>query len=263
MLINANNIKVNYELEGAENAPLVMFSHSLAANLRMWDDQARSLHNNFRVLRYDTRGHGQTEVGKVPYSLELLTTDCISLLDALQIETVHFVGLSLGGMIGQSAAMQYPGRFRSLSLCDTTSYMPPDILGSWEDRIEIAKTNGMSALVETTITRWFSEQFQSDHKAVIDAVRSMIETTPVDGYCGCAQSIMDLDITAGLSTISVPTLLLVGENDPGTPVSAHRIMHENIKHSELNILPNALHLSNIEESKLFNRILFDFLERNL
>ncbi len=254
---------MNYELVGAESGPVVMFSHSLAANLYMWDHQVIALQDSFQVLRYDIRGHGQTAAGNVPYNLELLTTDAIGLLDALKIEVVHFVGLSLGGMIGQSAAMQFPGRFRTLCLCDTTSYMPPEILQSWKDRIETAKTDGMDALVETTIMRWFSDKFQKNEQLIIDQVRTMIETTTVDGYCGCAQSIMNLDITSGLSTISVPTLLMVGENDPGTPVSAHQLMHENIKHSQLNILPNALHLSNIEESQKFNEILVSFLHRNL
>lgn len=259
--VSANGIAINYEIEGREGAPVVTMSHSLSANLRMWDPQMQALVGRYRVLRYDTRGHGASEVPAGPYSLEMLADDAVGLLNSLGIKQTHFVGLSMGGMIGQTLGLRYPDRILSLTLADTASSYDPEAAKVWQQRIESARKNGLAPNVEPTIERWFSPGFIENQPATIDKVREMIRATPVEGYVGCSQAISQLDLTGRLGDIRAPTLVVVGEDDPGTPVAASRIIYDNIAGSELVILPVARHLSNIEDPVGFNAALINFLTR--
>lgn len=259
MQINANGISIHYQIDGPENAPWLTMSHSLAANLDMWEWQMPALTEHFRVLRYDTRGHGQTDAPDNDYSLKLLTDDLFGLLYALGIEKTHYVGLSMGGMIGQTAALYTQEKFLSLSLCDTSSHIPPSAHSTWLKRIDLARAQGMSALVDGTIDRWFSSTYQQNFPVEVNKIREMILATPVAGFCGCAHAIMGLNVTQDISAITLPTLVLVGEDDPGTPVSAHEVIHNRIGGSQFDILPNALHFSNVEQDDAFNQALLSFL----
>lgn len=160
MIINANGIGIAYELTGKKDAPVVMLSHSLSAAMDMWEHQVPALEKQCQVLRYDTRGHGATEAVDGPYTLDLLGDDAIALLNALAIETVHWVGISMGGMIGQNIALRYPHRLASLCLCDTTALMRPDMEALWDERIETAQKQGLRALVDATLERWFTKSFR-------------------------------------------------------------------------------------------------------
>ena len=260
MRVDANGISINYRLDGPESAPLVTMSHSLAASLDMWQWQMPAL-AEYRVLRYDTRGHGGTDAPAGEYSLDMLADDLFALLDALGIEATHYVGLSMGGMIGQTAALEDQSRFRTLSLCDTSSRIPPEAGPVWEERIATAREQGMEALVESTVERWFSEGYRERAPAEVDKVRNMIRTTSIDGYCGCCAAIARLDLTDRISVIEQPVLLIVGEEDPGTPVAAHEAIRDQIAGSELIVLPEALHFSNVERQADFNRALVGFLDR--
>lgn len=262
MKMAANGININYTFDGLENAPLVTMSNSLASNLSMWDPQISALVPRYRVLRYDTRGHGQTDAPQGPYSLDDLTEDVRALLEALGIRKTHFVGLSMGGMIGQMLGFKYPEMLQSLVLCDTMSRVPPDAKPMWEERIHTAETRGMEPTIETTIGRWFTEPFRERRPDVIDKVRTMIRTTPPQGYAGCCHAIAGLNLTDRLQDITVPTLIIVGEDDPGTPVAASRVIHEHIKGSELVILKSAAHLSNMEQPEAFNQALTPFLTKH-
>lgn len=261
MKITANGISINYTLEGPANAPVVMLSHSLATNLSMWDPQISALASRYRVLRYDTRGHGGTDAPEGPYSLEMLAEDVRALLQALGIARTHFIGLSMGGFIGQIIALKYPQMLHGLVLCDTSSRVPPEARPTWEERIKVARTQGMEPHVESTIGRWFTAPFQEKRADVVDRVRPMIRATSPRGYIGCCQAIAVLDLTDRLHAISAPTLIIVGEDDPGTPVAASRTIHERIKGSELVILKSASHLSNIEQPEAFNRAVSAFLAK--
>ena len=259
MDISANGIRIHYTLNGPAGAPVVTLSHSLATTLAMWEPQARVLAERFRVLRFDTRGHGGTEAPSGPYTLEMLAADAVALLDALGIRQTHFVGLSLGGMIGQLLALDYPERLRSLSLCDTSSRIPPEAAPIWDERVRTALAQGMEPVVQPTINRWFTPAFRDAHPEVIEPIREMIRKTPVPGYVGCCQAIKPLNLTDRLGTIRVPTLVMVGAEDAGTPVAASRAIHERIAGSRLTIIPSASHLSNLEQAEVFNRTLLDFL----
>jgi 3-oxoadipate enol-lactonase len=261
MITRANGINIHYELEGPESAPVVTLSHSLATDLSMWDPQVDVLKSRYRVLRYDTRGHGGTEVPDGPYTLEQMAEDVKALLQALGIARTHFVGISMGGMIAQVLALKDPGLLRSLILCDTSSRIPKDALPLWEERIDLAQKQGMDPLVESTMERWFTASFRRKPIPVHDKIRGMIRATPVKGYIGCSRAIMGLNLTERLSGIALPTLIVVGESDPGTPVSASEAIHEQIKGSELIILKSAAHLSNIEQQGAFNAAVMDFLTR--
>jgi 3-oxoadipate enol-lactonase len=261
MQLTANGITMHYTLDGPAGAPVVTFSHSLATDLSMWDPQLPALKARYRVLRYDTRGHGGTAAPAGAYSLETLAADARALLRALDIAKTHWVGLSMGGMIGQTLALSAPDLFASLSLCDTSSRVPADARPLWDDRIATATTKGMEPLVEPTIARWFTPPFIAARKDVVDRVRTMIRATPAAGYAGCCHAIKVLDLTDRLGAIALPTNVIVGEDDPGTPVAASRAIHERIKDSELVIIPSAAHLSNMEQPEAFTRALTGFLAK--
>jgi 3-oxoadipate enol-lactonase len=259
MNISANGISMHYTFEGPADAPVVTMSHSLATDLGMWDPTLPALTSRFRVLRYETRGHGQTEATRGAYTLEQLADDAVALLRALAIERTHWVGLSMGGMIGQMLALQAPEVLMGLALCDTSSRLPADAKSTWESRIRTAEANGMEPLVEPTLSRWFTAPFRETRKDVVERVATMIRTTPVAGYVGCCHAISALNLTDRLSAIRLPTVVIVGEDDPGTPVTASRVIAENISGARLEIIPSAAHLSNIEQPEKFNRALSSFL----
>jgi 3-oxoadipate enol-lactonase len=259
MKITANGIAMNYTLDGPAQAPVLIMSHSLATDLSMWDPTVPALTGRFRVLRYDTRGHGGTDAPKAAYTLDQLADDAKALLGALGIARAHWVGLSMGGMIGQTLALKAPDLFASLSLCDTSSRIPAEARPLWQERIKTAETQGMEPLVEPTLSRWFTEPFRKSRKDVVDKVAAMIRTTPPAGYAGCCHAISVLDLTDRIAAIKIPTIAIVGEDDPGTPVAAHRVIHEKIAGSRLEIIPQAAHLANMEQPEAFNRALTSFL----
>lgn len=261
MHITANGIRIHYALEGAQSAPLITLSHSLATDLTMWDPQMEALLESYRVLRYDTRGHGKTSAPQGPYSLEMLAQDTLGLLQALGVEKTIFMGISMGGMIGQVLGFNAPEVLSGLILCDTSSRIPDEAKPVWNERIDTVQKEGMESQVESTIERWFTPRFQGQHPEVIHKVRAMIRATSARGYIGCAHAIRDLNLTDRISDIKAPTMILVGEEDPGTPVSASEAIHEKIRDSELVVLKSAAHLSNIEQSEAFNKAVLNFLHK--
>jgi 3-oxoadipate enol-lactonase len=258
--IKANHIQINYELSGKEEAPVVALSHSLACSLVMWNPQMDDLSAHFQVLRYDMRGHGHSDVPPGPYTLELLAEDVIGLLDALGIDRMHFVGMSVGGMIGQALALNHAKRLRSLALCDTASSVPQEAQPIWQERIERTRAKGMVSQVDETMERWFTPAFLKQNPPMVGLIRKQMLATPVAGYLGCAEAIRKLNYLNRLSEIKLPTLIMVGEDDPGTPVSASQAIHERIPDSKLVILPSARHLSNVEQAEAFNAALLAFLK---
>jgi len=255
----ANGIEIHYALEG--EGPVVTLSHSLGCNLSMWDEQARALKGRYRVLRYDTRGHGQTSAPAGPYTLDQMADDLHALLTGLGITETHFVGLSMGGMIGQIFALKYPRMVRSLALCDTTSRFPKEIWAMWEERIRTVETKGMGPMAEPTLQRWFTAPFRERRRDVMERVAAMIRSTPPQGYIGCCHAIPKIDVLDRLREIRCPALVIVGEEDPGTPVEMARTIHGALPSAELAILRSASHLSNMEQPEEFNRVLLAFLDK--
>ncbi len=259
MQASLNNISINYEIEGPANAPVVAFSHSLSANLKLWELQLSELRDSYRVLRFDTRGHGNSSAPSGSYTMQMLCEDAVSLLDHLGIEKTHFVGISMGGMIGQVLAVTHPERVDKLVLCDTTSRVPPEAGPDWEDRIRKAEAEGMAALAQQTLERWLSEEYRQAQPEMTERIRDMIVHTPVPGYVGCCRAISSFDVAKKLPKVTAPTLIIVGERDESTSVSVAEDIKRRIKGAELVVMPKALHLTNIETNGPFNQTLLKFL----
>lgn len=254
--VRANGITMRCRIEGPESAQVILFSNSLATNLAMWDAQAAEFSSQYRVIRYDTRGHGQTETTAPPYSLSLLVEDARSLLDALGVERVHFVGVSLGGMVGQLFAVRYPQRLHSLVLSDTAARMKREI---WEKRISEVAEQGVETVVEGSVDRWFTTPFRKSNSILIDGVRQMIRTTTKDGYVGAASVVMNMDGVEDLARIATPTLVVVGEEDVSTPPSESELLCERIAGASMTVVTGAAHLPNMEQPSKFNELLDEFL----
>jgi 3-oxoadipate enol-lactonase len=257
MKIKANGISFNCEIDGREGAPWVVFSNSLMTNLSMWDEQAAALGGDFRVLRYDQRGHGGTDAPAGPYSFDVLTADVVALFDALGIGSAHFVGLSMGGMTAIALAEQHPNRIDRLIPCDCGPASTPQSAQQWEERIALAKENGMEALIEPTIGRWFAPEFLGSNKPAVDKVRAMIRTTPLNGFVGCAQALSNFDLKPGLASIKCPTLFLCGAKDAS--LGGTKALNAGVAGSALIEIPNAGHISNIENPAMFTRTICEFL----
>jgi 3-oxoadipate enol-lactonase len=263
MKIEANGIRINYRVDGPEGAPWVTMSNSLATTHRMWDAQMPAFTRQYRVLRYDKRGHGETDVAPGPYSFELLADDVLALLDKLGITRTHFVGLSMGGMTGMTMALRRPAVLRSLVLCDTTSKDPLGDPALWQQRIDAVSAGGsMEPLVESTVARFLTPGTVKNRPEVADAVRAMVRATPVAGYVACCQAISKLNLTDRLPAITLPTLVVVGADDPATTVDMARTIHRGVAGSELVVLKDAAHLSNLEQAEAFNEAVLGFLARH-
>lgn len=260
MKIRTNGIDLNYAIEG--NGPWVVMSHSIACNLHMWDPQVEVLAKNFKVLRFDTRGHGASSAPEGEYTLEGLADDVKGMLDGLGIANCRWVGLSMGGMIGQTFALRYPGVFTAMVLADTCGRYSPDVWPQWEARIKTAREKGMEPLVEPTISRWFTEAFRASRRDVTDPVAAMIRATPVPGYAGCCYAIPKINLTHRLKEFRCPTLVIVGEQDQATPMEMAREIHGAIPGAQLVTIPSASHLSNLEQPQAFNKALSSFLEKS-
>lgn len=260
MKIKTNGIELHCIIEG--EGPWVTMSHSLACNSSMWDVQAKLLAGQgYKVLRFDTRGHGASDAPEGAYTLEQMADDLHGLYAALGIRRSHWVGLSMGGMIGETYALKYPGVFQSMVLADTTSRRPPNAEQMWGDRVKLAREKGMDALVEGTLARWFTDPYRAANPAVMAKIGGDIRNTPVAGFAGCCDAIAKIDVLDRLKEIDCPSLVIVGDQDHGTPPEMARQIHANLRGSELLIIPSAAHLSNVEQPQAFNDALLGFLRK--
>lgn len=259
--MNSNGIDIHYEVWGDGRKPWLTLCHSLACDLSMWDDQMAALTSHFSVLRYDIRGHGRSSAPDLSYSFEMMVTDLKGLLDGLGVERTHFCGLSLGGMIGQHFALAAPERLDRLVLCSTSSGYGDgnSIAKLWEQRIAQAHAGGMEAMVDGTLGRWFTEPYRFENPAVMDRIATLIRSTPLTGYAACGRMVASLDTTPRLGDIQASTLVLVGEEDAGTPPAMAEVIARGIPRSRLEVLPQASHLCNVEQAELFNELLLAFL----
>ncbi len=258
--VHVNGIDLHYTIDGAQG-PWITLSHSLACNLSAWDAQVELLKNDFRVLRFDTRGHGRSSAPAGPYTLEQLAEDVHGLFVHLGITQTHWMGISMGGMIGQTYALAHPGVFQSLILADSTSRRPPQAASMWGERIRIAQTEGMQALLESTLARWFTQEFRDQQPEAVARIGKGILETPVNGFCGCCDAISKIDLLDRLHEIKCPCLIMVGEHDHGTPPEMSRQMHQNIVGSEFIVIPNAAHIASIEQETFFNSEIYKFLKQ--
>ena len=255
MKAKVNGIEIHYEIQGREGAPWLVLSHSLACSGRMWDPQLEAFKDRYCILNYDMRGHGQSEAPSGAYTLELLADDVLALMESLKIRKAIYCGLSIGGMIGQTLALRPNAPFERMVLADTTHAQPPEALKQWEERIRIAESKGMAALVDSTMERWFTPAFRASAPA--QRIAELIRATPVPGYVGCGRAIMGLNTTARLKDIRLPVLAITGESDGAAPGT--RYIGEKVPGAKFVSIANASHIANIEQPEAFNRALRDFL----
>lgn len=257
MKAHIGDIDIHYEISG--QGPWVTLSHSLAAHGGMWAPQVQALSAHFTVLNVDTRGHGQTDAPPGPYSLEQMADDVTGLLAHLGVARTHWLGLSMGGMIGQVLALRHPAVLNRVVLADTTGQGAPNAVQMWSDRAQAARASGMAALAEPTLSRWFTAPFRQREPALMAQIGAMIASTPVEGYAGCCAAIAGVDTLAQLHTLRHPALVLVGDQDQGTPPAMAQRIVEHWPGATLKVLADAAHLPNLEQAEAFNREVLDFL----
>ena len=260
MRITVNGIDLACQVDGPDEGPVLVLSHTLATSRAMWRPQIPHLARRYRVVSYDMRGHGESAAPDYPYSLEMLSEDVIGVLDSLGVERpAIFLGISIGGMIGQALALRHPARFRAFILASTSSRMPPEGQAMLDQRIEAVRKDGLEGQVQGTLERWLSPEFRAREPETTKWVADMIRATPAAGFIGCGRAIQKLDYTDQLSQVAAPTLIIAGEKDPGAPVAVAQAMHERIKGSRLEIMPGCLHQTPIEAPDRFNQIVDAFL----
>ncbi len=257
--IRANGVNLHYDLSGPAGAPVIAFAHSIGATLEMWDAQAAAFAGRYRVLRYDTRGHGGSELIAAPARVDDLADVLAGLLDALGIARAHVVGLSLGGMTAQAFALRYPNRLDRLALVATSAEMDR---ANWQKRIETVTTEGYAPFIDgILVPRWFTQAYADANPAVIAGFRARMLANDTAGYASAAHAIATLDLLPRIAGITAPTLILVGAEDPATPVAMSEIIRGHIPHAEMVIVPGAAHIVAVEAADIVNDYLGAFLCR--
>lgn len=257
--IQTNTGQLHYQLEtaaGNENAPVLVMSNSLGTHMDMWLPQMPALLEHFRVLRYDTRGHGRSDVSPGPYTIAQLGADVLTLLDQLQIQRAHFCGLSMGGMTGMWLGIHAPNRIDRLALCNTSAAIGlPEV---WNARISKVRQEGMASIIDTVLERWFTPDFLAHAPAQVERVRRMLADTPVEGYVANCAAVRDMDQRAELPQIAATTLVIAGRHDKSTPPEHGELIARAIPGAQYVVL-NAAHLSNWEAAQAFTQNVLDFL----
>jgi 3-oxoadipate enol-lactonase len=237
-------VRLHHRFDGPDDAPVLVLSNSIGTTLELWDAQIPAFAGPFRVLRYDQLGHGRSEVPPGPYSAELLARELLGLLDGLGVERFSFCGLSLGGTVGMWLGGNAGDRVDRLVLAGTSPYWPPEM---WIERARLVRAEGMEPIADGTMARWFTPEYGGTA-----AFREVFVSTPAEGYAACCDALRDWDFRADLGSISVPTLVLVGADDPATPPETARLIADGIPGAELTVIPNAAHLLNVEQAAAFD-----------
>ena len=254
--------ELTIHVQGEKGAPAVLMAHSILSSAMMWQAQSELLSAcGFQVICADTRGHGLSSAPQGPYHMDDLARDSVAILDALRIEKAHYVGLSLGAMSGFGLGVQHSDRLLSLLLCDGRADMTDAFAQPWDERIQIAKDQGVQALAAPTVERWFGPNFVLENPSIAERFIQVASQTQLEGFVGCARAIQKLDYLQEVSQIQVPMTLLVGANDGPLPQAMTHIS-ELVPHSRLEIIANAGHLPNIDQSTAFNAALMRHFFQN-
>ena len=259
--VRAGDLVVHYELNGRPDSFIVLFANSIGTNLQVWKPQAASLAERYRVLRYDMRGHGLTDCPTGPYTMAQLGDDARALLDALDIESAHVCGLSIGGLVAQRFAATSPKRVRSLVLCDTANVIGPP--SRWDDRIAAVSKSGLAGMADTVLKVWFTAGFLTAQPDAAEHMANMLARTPLEGYLGCCHALRDADLRADDAKIACPTLVVVGDQDVSTSPAMARELCAAIKGARLEIIAGAAHIPTIEQPAALNRLIGDFLDAQM
>ena len=247
---------IHVEMEGPPTAPVLMLSNSLGTNLHMWDDQVPAWTGHFRLVRYDRRGHGRSSAPQGPYTMERLGRDVVAVLDALNISTVNWCGLSMGGMVGQWLGANAGARIDKLILSNTACFFPDP--SGWNARLKLVRENGLQGFVDANMERWFTKDFRDHNPPAMARMRAMFLDTKIDGYCGCGEAIRDMDHRPLLAKITAPTLVIAGRHDLATPPAGNEFIKQHIPGAQLAVL-EAAHIANLEQPKIYADTVLEFL----
>jgi 3-oxoadipate enol-lactonase len=253
-------VDVHAVVTGRSDGPVVVLSNSLGATHRMWDAQFEALEPRFRVVRYDTRGHGASPVAQGPCTIDDLADDLVALLDRLEVEEAHIVGLSLGGMTAMRLAARNPERVDRLVLLCTGAQLPP--ASNWTDRAATVREHGSSVVAAAVVERWFTAEFLIAHPDSRAIHQAMVAATPAEGYAGCCEAIAALDLRDDLSSIVAPTLAIAGADDPATPPANLEEIATGVKDGRLLVVSHAAHLANAEQPDIITRAIIEHLEQS-
>lgn len=261
---DTNGIKIEYRFDGREGAPYITFVTGIANDLTMWDAQVAALGKDYRTLRYDLRGHGDTQATEGDYTIELLVRDLTGLLDELSIQKTHLVGLGLGGAIVQAFALEHPHRANALVPCCCRAKMVPEFAAMWQKLREAVAQDGVEVIVEPTAQRWFSDEFKAANPKVLQNVRNMIRGTTTLGYLGVTAAFLGLDLERKLPEIKAATLYLSGAEDKmGGPPALMADLAKKVPGAQHRSVPKAAHIANIQNPAGFNKEVGDFLKRQI
>jgi len=261
MLLTLQGRRIHYDLAGSETGPVVCFTHSLSSDGGMWAEQLPPLFAaGFRVLRLDMRGHGGSDPGTGDYTMGRLAADVAHAIDFLGLDRVHYIGLSIGGMLGQAFAIEHAAKLKSLMLCDTLPATPADAKAAWGPRVEaVKKANSLEPLADPTMERWFTDAFKPRKPARWKEIRETIAATTPAGYLGCATAIQNFNFLAKLPTLRMPTLVVCGAEDPGTPPAENKRIASLVPGARYEEIPATRHFPNVEQPEVFNRIMMSWL----
>jgi len=262
--VDTNGIKIEYRFDGREGAPYVTFVTGIANDLTMWDAQVQALGRDYRTLRFDLRGHGDTQATEGDYTMELLVRDLNGLLNELNIQKTHLVGLGLGGCIVQAFAIEHSHRVNALVPCCCRAKMVPEFAAMWHQLREVVARDGVESIVEPTAQRWFSDEFKAANPQVLQNVRNMIRGTTTFGYLGVTAAFLGLDLEGKLGQIKAPTLYLSGAEDRiGGPPALMAELAKKVPRAQHRSVPKAAHIANIQNPAGFNKEVGDFLKRQI
>ena len=255
MQTRINGFQMNYQVSGRAEAPPVILHHPLATTLESWGELTAALEPAYRVIRFDARGHGKSEATPGAYRFGQLTSDVIGLMDHLGVAKARYVGLSMGGFVGQYLGLLHASRFHSLGLVSTSSSMSAG-QEIWDTRIRTAAEDGMPTVVDGAMARWVAPKvLAGSNPALVARLRAMVLATPPVGYVGWCEAIRTLDITSRLGEIKLPVQVIVGALDPATPPAAAEVIHKGIPGSELVVMPGVSHMLQVEEPAAFQSLI--------
>jgi 3-oxoadipate enol-lactonase len=250
-------VELHHRFDGPDDAPVLVLGSSLGTTGAMWDAQVPAFSQRFRMLRYDTRGHGGSPAPPGPYTMDELGADVLALLDRLGIERASFCGLSIGGMIGMWVASEAPQRIERLVLCCTVPHFPPPEL--WDERIDAVQAHGIEPMVEPALDRWLPPDVRRERPDLEEHLRAMVASTPPDGYAGCCAAIRDMDLRPRLAAIEAPTLVVAGSDDPSTPKEKVRPIADAVQGARYVEIEGAAHIANVAQPDAFDAAVLEHL----
>ncbi|MDS1271240.1 3-oxoadipate enol-lactonase [Lipingzhangella sp. LS1_29] len=248
-------VDVHYTVDGPDTAPVVVLVNSLGTTLEMWDPQLASLSAEFRVVRFDMRGHGRSPVPQGPYSMADLGSDVVRLLDRLGVERAHVVGLSIGGMVGQWLGAHAPDRVAGLTLMCTAPRLEP--ASAWAQRAATVRAEGTEAIADTVVGRWFTPEFAEANPQTVARTRAMVAATPAEGYAGCCGAIEGADLVPDLPSVTAPTLVVAAAEDPSTPPGVVEQVSGGIPGARYVLLEDSAHLVNVQRDAAVTQLVSD------